>query len=52
MTPKTRRKHAAKPRVTHAQVAEALGHALRYRLAKMTDVQLGRWVLLLTTGRA
>lgn len=52
MTPKTRRKHAAKPKVTHAQVAEAIGHAMRYRLARMTDAELGRFVLLLTTGRA
>lgn len=51
MTPKTRRKHRAKRTVTHAQVAEAIGHAMRGRLLRMTDAQLGRFILLLTTGR-
>jgi len=42
-----------KPRVkvTHEEVAEAIGYVMRKRLRRMSDAEIGRWVLLLTTGR-
>ena len=40
-----------RPRVTPAQVAEAIGYVMRKKIRHLTDEQLGRLVLLWTTGR-
>ncbi len=51
-TPKTNRKARLRVRVKPDEVAEAVGHVMRQRIRRLTDTELGRLVLLLTTGRA
>jgi hypothetical protein len=47
----TARRPRKKPRVTRDMVAPAIGAELRKRFARMSDAQLGRLFLFLSTGR-
>lgn len=44
-------KRKAKPRVTRAEVCAAIGQELRKRFARLTDAELGRLFLFLSTGK-
>ena len=45
------RKARPKKQVARAEVAGAIGAELRKRFARMTDAELGRLFLFLSTGR-